>query len=885
MSLVKSSDESDMDVDEMRQLVQKANRKNKKRAGGFQAMGLSQPILNGIVRKGYLAPTPIQRKAIPVIMSGRDVVAMARTGSGKTAAFLIPLMERLKIHQDTGARAVLLSPSRELAMQTLAFTRDIGRYTNLVAAVVVGGDKMEDQFMAIHQNPDIIIATPGRLLHVIMEMSLSLRSVEYVVFDEGDRLFELGFADQLRETLYRLSSKRQTLIFSATLPGALLEFAQAGLTEPVLIRLDVDKKLSENLKMAFVTCLPFEKEALLIHLFKTIIPEYEKVVIFFATKHHVDYMELLFKDFGIDCTVVHSGLDPVARNIAVQNFRSGQVRCMLVTDLAARGIDIPILDNVINFHFPAQPKLFVHRVGRVARAGRAGMAISLVDPEELPYLLDLFVFLGRQVITSHVIGADAAEQPNAADWPNELLGSCPRDLIAVDVEAVSKREIESGVLASSSTVSKRALKKYGATRPKASAESVRRAKEIRKDMATLTPHPIFASELSQIDMKKVEILEMLRNRTVPTIFEALGKPANPEAFQTMQKKRQVHDNLIAKAAAEMKVKRAKKRLEEEVQLASAKAAKRQRRTENNADVIRPAPGSTLFVPMAPALDEATERGLSTRTGALDAGVNTFALSAQAARLDVLGDEVGLSHARAVGSKKMQQVWDRKKRRYVNADVAAGTANKAKIKTESGAIIPSSYKTDKYATWLKNTKSNTETLGGPLEGLDNSQGSTHTFKKSYKSGPSEVGKQKNFTSLFSARYGSVVEFMDLEEDGDEGNSFSRRSSVHWSKTKKSKSIENGNKNYDKGDEFRKNRGGIKVVGTTSRFQRTLQNAAKKRALAENKGIREAKGSRTFGQLRKPEQILKQRRKKDKQNQRRLKNLSKKGGKGKKKKSKQ
>lgn len=169
--------------------------------------------------------------------------------------------------------------------------------------------------------------------------------------------------------------------------------------------------------------------------------------------------------------MVHSGLDPVARNIAVQNFRSGQVRCMLVTDLAARGIDIPILDNVINFHFPAQPKLFVHRVGkssllivvtcdqndsfilrripgRVARAGRTGMAISLIDPEELPYLLDLFVFLGRQIITSHAVGSDAiaTEQPNVVDWPNELLGSCPRDLIAIDVEAVSRREIENGVL-------------------------------------------------------------------------------------------------------------------------------------------------------------------------------------------------------------------------------------------------------------------------------------------------------------------------------------------------------------------------------------------------------------------------------------------------------
>ncbi|VDN97130.1 unnamed protein product [Rodentolepis nana] len=880
MSASESSDEFDIDVNEVRQLVQKANRKNKKRAGGFQAMGLSQPIFSGIAKKGYLAPTPIQRKAIPVIMSGRDVVAMARTGSGKTAAFLIPLLERLKVHQDSGARALLLSPTRELAMQTLAFTRDIGRYTNLVAAVIVGGDKMEDQFMAIRQNPDIIIATPGRLLHVIMEMNLSLRSIEYVVFDEGDRLFELGFADQLKETLHRIPSKCQTLIFSATLPGALLEFAQAGLTEPALIRLDVDTKLSENLKMAFVTCYPFEKEALLIHLLKTLIPDNEKVVIFFATKHHVDYMELVFKDFGIDCTVIHSGLDPVARNMAVRNFRYGHIRCMLVTDLAARGIDIPILDNVINFHFPAQPKLFVHRVGRVARAGRTGMSISLIDSDELPYLIDLFVFLGRQLITSHVSGSDAVAQTNDSDWPNELLGSCPRDLIALDIEAVSRRETDNASLASASAVCKRALKKYASIRPKASTESVRRAKELRLNLSTLTPHPIFGSQLSQIDTKKEEILESLRNRNLPTIFEALGKTTNPEAFQTMQQKRRIHDNLIAKSTEKLKAQKEQKRVEEAAALAKAKATvkRKKKADEEHSDEIRPAPGSTFFVPTGPSLlDEATERGLSTQTGSLDAGVNNFAISAQGARLDIQADEVGMVQSRAVGSKRLQQVWDRKKRRYVNADVAAGTANKARIKTESGAIIPASYKTDLYAKWLKNTKFSADTPGEPLEALD-------TQKKKPKL---EESKGQKFTSLFNARYGSVVEFMDSENEDGNDEKFNRRSNGRWSKLKKG-----GKTNVD-GDRYNNrrnsqgqsdgvaNRGGIKVVGTSSRFNKTLQNAAKKRALAENKGIKEARGSRTFGQLRKPEQILKQRRKRDQQNQARLKNLAKKGGKGKRK----
>ncbi|KAL5108762.1 ATP-dependent RNA helicase DDX54 [Taenia crassiceps] len=856
-----ASDTSELSIDQVRQLIQKANRKNKRRAGGFQAMGLSQAVFNGITRKGYKAPTPIQRKAIPVILSGRDVVAMARTGSGKTAAFLIPLLERLRRHQDTGARALLLSPTRELAMQTLSFTKEIGKFTNLVAAVIVGGDKIDDQFMAIHQNPDIIIATPGRLLHVIMEMDLTLKSIDYVVFDEGDRLFELGFADQLRETLNRLPTRRQTLIFSATLPGALLEFAQASLTEPALIRLDVDTKLSSQLKMAFITCLPFEKEALVIHLLQTIIPEKEKVVIFFATKHHVDYMEMVFKEVGIDCTVVHSGLDPVARNMAVSSFRHGQVRCLLVTDLAARGIDVPLLDNVINFHFPAQAKLFVHRVGRVARAGRSGMAISLVDSDELPYLMDLFVFLGREVIASHVAGS--AQQTDYPDWSNELLGSCPRDLIVVGVENAAKREKENASLASAAAVCKRALKKYMTTRPKASAESVRRAKDLRLHIATLTPHPIFTTQLANVDTQKEAILEVLRNRKLPTIFEALGKSANPEAFKTMLKKRRICDDLISRTAAEREAKKARLRLEEAEKLTKSKAA--QTRTAVDGE-IAPPEGSTFFVPMARG-DEATERGLSVSSAALDVGVSSFAISAEAARLDVQGDEVGISHGRPAGSKKVLQLWDRKKKRFVNSEVVAGKANVACIKTESGVTIPASYKTDRYKTWLKRSKVDMENMGNRPELGGSGEVAERQQKKTNK-------PKENFTSLFNTRYGSVVEFMDVEGDGGaNGKFFNRRSGIQWSK--KNKTVQDGD-GANSANAQDGSRSGIRVVGTMSRFHRTLQNATKKKILEENKGIKQAKGSRTFGQMRKPEQILKQRRRKERQNQFRLKNKAKKGG---------
>lgn len=202
------------------------------------------------MHKGFKVPTPIQRKCIPLILQGQDVVGMARTGSGKTAAFLIPLLERLKTHSaKVGARGLVLSPSRELAMQTQKVCKELGKHTDLRSCVLVGGDNLDDQFSMIASNPDILIATPGRLLHLAVEMDLDLRSVEYVVFDEADRLFEMGFAVQLHEILSRLPQNRQTLLFSATLPKILVDFAKAGLQEPTLIRLDADTKISKDLEV------------------------------------------------------------------------------------------------------------------------------------------------------------------------------------------------------------------------------------------------------------------------------------------------------------------------------------------------------------------------------------------------------------------------------------------------------------------------------------------------------------------------------------------------------------------------------------------------------------------------------------------------------------
>uniref|UniRef100_H2ZC89 Uncharacterized protein n=1 Tax=Ciona savignyi TaxID=51511 RepID=H2ZC89_CIOSA len=329
---------------------------------------LSHSVFKGVIRKGYKVPTPIQRKCIPLILSDKDVVAMARTGSGKTAAFLIPMFEKLQVTQSgAGARALLLSPTRELALQTFKFVKELGKYTSLRTACILGGDSMSEQFSAMHENPDVIIATPGRLMHVLVEMELRLSNMHYVVFDEADRLFELGFQEHLREILRRLPEDRQTLLFSATLPKQLVEFAKAGLNDPTLVRLDLDSKLSDQLKV--FSARFFYYSISVCELFQHCITHYNSVsvsqsVVFVPTKHHVEYVKDVLQLLGMSCSYVYSSLDQTARKINIAKFRNKKTMVLIVTDVAARGLDIPMLDNVVNYSFPAKSKLFVHRVGK-----------------------------------------------------------------------------------------------------------------------------------------------------------------------------------------------------------------------------------------------------------------------------------------------------------------------------------------------------------------------------------------------------------------------------------------------------------------------------------------------------------------------------------------
>lgn len=530
-----------------------------KKSGGFQSMALSFPILKGILKRGYKIPTPIQRKTIPLALEGRDIVAMARTGSGKTACFLIPLFEKLKIRQaKVGARALILSPTRELALQTLKFIKELGRFTGLKATIILGGDNMENQFSAIHGNPDILIATPGRFLHICIEMDLQLNNIEYVVFDEADRLFEMGFGEQINEIINRLPESRQTLLFSATLPKLLVDFAKIGLNDPVLLRLDVENKIPEQLTLSFIICRPEQKLAILLCLLKNIIKNNTQTVIFAATMHHVEYIHQILEKAGISNTYIYSNLDASARKINAAKFQTNKVHVLIVTDVAARGLDIPHLDNVINFNFPAKSKLFVHRVGRCARAGRTGTAYNIVSPDEYAYLLDLHLFLGRSL---HIVPPSGSIQNT-----DGIIGKLPQAMIEEELVELINWHNCSTDLKNMEKVCNNAYKQYIRSRPAASSESIKRVKDLHISEAGVIP------EYSDVSSNTMNLLSKIVNyRPQGTIFE-IGAKTSSIDYQVMKKKRTLHkENILnfRRKVNELKIKKKSEDLSRTVDLPSS----------------------------------------------------------------------------------------------------------------------------------------------------------------------------------------------------------------------------------------------------------------------------------------------------------------------------
>jgi len=690
-----TGDEEADDLDTSK-MIQDMNRK-KKRSGGFQYMGLSDKVFNGITKKGYRVPTPIQRKTIPLILDKKDVVAMARTGSGKTACFLLPMFERLKVRSMKGARALVLSPTRELSLQTLKFAKELGKFTGLRYECILGGDSIEKQFAALHDNPDVIFATPGRFVHLCVEMSLKLTEVEYVVFDEADRLFEMGFGEQLREILGRLPESRQTVLFSATLPKMLVDFAKAGLSDPTLIRLNVESKVPETLKMAFFYTRGDMKDACLLHLLKEKIGLDQQTVIFTATRHHVEYLQTLLELANITATYIYSNLDPSARKINVAKFTKKLTNVMVVTDVAARGIDIPLLDNVINYHFPAKSKLFVHRVGRVARAGREGTAYTFVGLDEIPYFIDLQLFLGGSTDPIPL------NPDNDIDW-HKRLGKIPNSVSENYSDQLSEWFLKNADLQRVKHISQNGYKQYLKSRPGASIESLKRSKLLKE--AQIGIHPLLGNAKTDQEKEQVNILEQIKGfRPKTMIFEVGNTAKNKKVTDIINVKRKKHEVVIETAAK-------KRKLDEKVLVDTPSPSVTLAKSTD--DDIKETFGRVVSGSKMKSLDKIKKTKLKkpkvkkewkkdenyiayepedkhTEAGyELDKG---FHAQATNATLD-LNTDVDEEKRKRKGLIK----WDVKKKNYVKVQ-----DDQKRIKTESGVYISASYKTNRYQRWKDKSK--------------------------------------------------------------------------------------------------------------------------------------------------------------------------------------
>src|SRR5271163_2360383 len=365
----------------------------------FSDLGLFAPILGALAAEGYSAPTPIQFQAIPPVLGGRDLCGIAQTGTGKTAAFALPILQRLAAAKQRTApqtcRALVLSPTRELASQIAESFRAYGAGMPLSTAVVFGGVPIGPQRQKLARGIDILVATPGRLLDLIDTRSLTLSSVQVLVLDEADRMLDLGFIHALKRIVKLLPRQRQTLLFSATMPRPIAALAEDYLNDAVKVVVAPPATTVERVDQRVVFVSSERKRDLLATMLRD--PAFARVLVFTRTKHGADRVVRHLAATGIEASAIHGNKSQPQRERALAGFRDGQTRVLVATDIAARGIDVDGVSHVINFELPNVPEDYVHRIGRTARAGAAGIAISFCSDEERPYLRDIEKLTRRAV--------------------------------------------------------------------------------------------------------------------------------------------------------------------------------------------------------------------------------------------------------------------------------------------------------------------------------------------------------------------------------------------------------------------------------------------------------------------------------------------------------
>ena len=370
--------------------------------GSFDQLGLSPAILEAIRKVGFEHPTPIQSAVIPPALQGKDIIALAQTGSGKTAAFVIPLAEQLT--HGGGVRALIVSPTREIALQTQAFIELFGKNHQLKAACLIGGVRMKPQLDALKTNPDIVVATPGRLLDHIERRTVSTEKVEQIVLDEADHMLDLGFLPQVRKIVARLPRNRRTMMFSATMPGAIEELARTLLRDPLRIDITPVGRAAVGISHRLYVVSPENKRPCLVALLQQ---ELGTTLVFTRRKVDAEWLYHILERQGHPVTRIHSDRSQGGRVQALENFRAGSHRILVATDIAGRGIDVPGIEHVINFDIPESVEDYVHRAGRTARADREGIVSTIATWENLMMVREIEKTLGQDIPRCSVPGVEA----------------------------------------------------------------------------------------------------------------------------------------------------------------------------------------------------------------------------------------------------------------------------------------------------------------------------------------------------------------------------------------------------------------------------------------------------------------------------------------------
>ncbi len=394
----------------------------------FRTLGLIEPLLATLIEEGYASPTPIQEKTIPSLLEGRDLLGVAQTGTGKTAAFALPILQRLAASpgrpEPKSARVLVVAPTRELAAQIDESFATYGRRLRATRACVFGGVGKNPQIKALSRGVDVLTATPGRLLDLHGEGYVRLDRVETVVLDEADRMLDMGFIHDVRRIVALLPRKRQTLLFSATMPRDIAALASSILDNPVRVDVEPEKPTVEKVDQHILHVRKENKKDLLAHLLRK--ADVRRAVVFTRTKHGANRLSAALGAEGISSEAIHANKSQNARTRALDGFKRGEIRVLVATDLAARGIDVDGITHVFNYELPNEPETYVHRIGRTARAGASGAAVSFCDAEEKPLLRQIEKLLGRSVPVDSdhpYVAASSVESPAAPEGMRKVMPS------------------------------------------------------------------------------------------------------------------------------------------------------------------------------------------------------------------------------------------------------------------------------------------------------------------------------------------------------------------------------------------------------------------------------------------------------------------------------